>query len=168
MALQSKVYTKLAAALPGQVEVGNQAKFSPVAYKVTTAVTVGNGIFLDPASDTGCVPGSTTTQFLGFVPLVRVYSNAGFDATLAVPVNEYVTPLVEGALAVTNAGTTTATVGMNVFVSQTDGSVAFASAATLEGYAATNFVAVKLLGDGTQNSLVIISNQTAVNYPVAA
>lgn len=170
MALQSKVYTKLAAAVPGQVEVGNQAKYSPVAYKVknsdTVSVTVGHGVFLSADDATSCAPAGS--QFLGFVPLLRCYSNPGFGATLAIPNNEYVTPLTQGAIAVVNAGTTAATVGMNVFVSTTDGSVQFASAATLEGHTPTNFVVVRLLGDGAKDSLVIIDNQTAVNYPTAA
>ncbi len=158
MGLQKQVYTNVAPAIEGMVEAGNDAHYSAVAYKASAAIAVGHFLFLD-ADDATAVSNAGTSKPVGILPLVRAFATPTLDATMSVQKGEFVAPLVRGHICVKTA--TAAAVGQNVFASKTDGSVGVAAAATLEGYVVTNFVVEKLIGDGTANSLIIITNQVA-------
>ena len=158
MGLQKQVYTNVAPAIEGMVEAGNDAHYSAVAYKASAAIAVGHFLFLD-ADDATAVSNAGSTKPVGILPLVRAFTTPSLDATMSVQKGEFVAPLVRGHICVKSA--TAAAVGQNVFASTTDGSVGVSANATLDGYVATNFVVEKLIGDGTANSLIIITNQVA-------
>lgn len=159
MGLQKQVYTNVAPAIEGMVEAGNDAHYSAVAYKTAEAVAIGHFLFPSADDATAVTNASTTAKPVGILPLLRAFTTPSLAATLTVQAGEFVAPLVRGHICVKTA--TAATVGQNVFASQTDGSVGTASAATLDGYTATNFVVEKLIGDGSAGTLIIITNQVA-------
>lgn len=165
MALQQKVYTHVVPAIAGMVEAGNDAHYSAVAYKASTALPVGNFVAYD-SENANCLTNVVKSKkIIGIIPRVIAYATPGLDVNMTVPAGEFTVPLVRGHIAVKTA--TQAKVGQNVFASETDGSVGTADALTLAGYVPTNFTVEKLLGDGSAGTLIIITNQGAQNYPAA-
>ena len=80
---QKIVYVKTAAAVPGQLEMGNQDQFSAVSYVAASALTVGHFCFEDSTDATKV--NAAGTAVVGLVPFVRQYATAGFAASMIVP-----------------------------------------------------------------------------------
>ena len=162
---QTNVYVKTAPALPGQLEMGNEDGFSAVAYRADVALTVGRFIMAKSGDATKAVQ-SGATAVLGILPFLRQHAAQGVAASMAVPAGQRVVPFILGAIAIKNESGSTASVGMNVFASQTDGKALFSSNATLSSATPTAFKVVKVFDAGADGTMVIIDNRGA-SAPVA-
>ena len=151
---QKIVYVKTAAAVPGQLEMGNQDQFSAVSYVAASALTVSHFCFEDSTDATKV--NAAGTAVVGLVPFVRQYATAGFAASMIVPQGASITPFVMGAIAVQIPAETTVTVGMNVYADQTNGAPIFAASAPESGASATTFKVIRI-----EDDKAIISNYLA-------
>lgn len=153
--LQSQVNTDLAAAVPGQKATPNQSIYTPNNFVAgENGAQVGTFCWPD-GSNPGAVDSTTSGADapLGFVE--RVISTYMYDVTesgtLTVPAGQAVTVAVRGDYWVQT--TETATVGGQVYVDKTNGSIL--SAVGSNGIACPGWV-FRTAGDA--NDMVIISN----------
>lgn len=166
MALQTKVYTSMASALPGMPASTIETHYLALTPLASADITVGNFVFADTTTPSKVSP-SGTGMVRGIAVFVRNYVAAGFAPTMKIPAGAPVTVATNGKFWVTCTNTSPA-VGHYVFASQTDGSVSTAAANTTQsGKTLTNFVVEAVTGT-TANSLILISNQTPTVVATAA
>ena len=163
---QTTVYNKTTPAVPGQMMLGNQDCFSPVAYLAKTTLKVGYFCFLGRSEDQNTAVNAGTEEIssgpmLGIVPHTLAYAHPTAAASDVVPVNAYVTPFVNGPIAVKNEGKSAVHCGMRCGADKATGRPTFYGGSTVpEGVAGSAFRVVKIYDQGAPGSMVIISNQT--------